>query len=326
VSILGLHHVTVICSDAARTEDYYTGMLGFRVVARTTAAELSRSRHIYYAVGDGAPGTLVSFVERPGMTPGREGVGGTHHFAMMVESREALLRWKRRLTDGGVAVNGPLDRHYFESIYHRDPDGTVIEIATRGAGWTRDEAPDRIGTEHRPPPAEMLKDNRDTQRIQAETWPEAVPAITADMRLRSLHHVTAIGSRIDAIHDFLHGILGLRRVKRTSNFDMPESFHWYWSAGSGDPGTVVTYFERPDQHAVTHGPGQTDHYALTVADGSALEQWRAKLLAARLPVSPIQDGDFFMSFFTRDPDGQAVELATAVPGFTRPEPEPGAKR
>ena len=317
MSILGLHHITVACADAARTKEYYTGTLGFRVLVRSRPAPMrDRQQHLYLAVGQGNPGQLVSFLEQPDTPPGHEGVGGTHHFALLVETRPALLRWKRRLVDRGISVNGPLDRHYFESIYHKDPDGTVIEIATRGAGWTRDEAPDRIGTEHRPPPPEMLKGNRDKDRIQAETWPEPVPEITADMRFGRLHHITAIGANIDATHEFLHGMLGLRRVKRTSNFDMPDSFHWYWSAGSGEPGTVVTYFERPGQTAVAHGPGQTDHYALSVADEAALEQWRTRLLAARLPASPIEDQGQFKSFFTRDPDGQPVELATAGPGFS----------
>lgn len=320
MSIQGLHHITAICSDATRTEEYYTGTLGLRLLTRSGEAA-GEERHLYFAAGDGRPGSIVSFIERLGGAPGREGVGGTHHFALLVETRDALLKWKRRLIDRRIAVNGPLDRHYFESIYHRDPDGTVIEIATRGAGWARDEAQDRIGTEHRPPPPEMLKGNRDHVRIRAETWQEPVPEITPDMRFRTLHHLTAIGTSIDRVHDFLHGVLGLRRVKRTSNFDMPDSFHWYWSAGHGEPGTVVTYFERPGQAGVTHGPGQTDHYALTVADDAALIEWRLRLLAARLPASPIQDRKYFESFFTQDPDGQPIELATRGPGFSVKEQE-----
>jgi glyoxalase family protein len=315
VSILGLHHVTIACSDAARTEDYYSRMLGFRSVARAPEPEDVSRQQLFLAVGTAGPGSFISFIERRAAQRGQEGVGGTHHFALLVETRDALLQWKRRLTDAGVSVNGPLDRHYFESIYHRDPDGTVIEIATRGAGWSRDESPERIGTEHRPPPEEMLKGNRDKERIQAETWPDPIPEITPEMRFQTMHHITAIGASIDSTHEFLHGILGLMRVKRTSNFDMPDSFHWYWSAARGEPGTVVTYFERPGQAAVTHGPGQIDHYALSVGDKRELQQWRAKLLAARLPASPIQDGKYFHSFFTRDPDGQAVELATSEPGF-----------
>lgn len=309
------------CADAGRTIDYYTSTLGFR----QAGGEGEKEQPLYFAAGTGAPGSLISFIERPGMAPGHEGVGGTHHFALVVETRDVLLKWKRRLTDLGVGVNGPLDRHYFESIYHRDPDGTVIEIATRGAGWGRDEALDRIGTEHRPPPPEMLKENRDKARIQAETWPEPVPEITHDMQFCTLHHITAIATDIERTHRFLNGVLGLRRVKRTANFDMPDSFHWYWSSGAGEPGTVVTYFERPGEGRVTHGPGQIQHYALTVTDETALDDWRKQLLATGLPASAIEDRVYFKSFFTQDPDGQTVELATAGPGFV-PASRGGAQK
>lgn len=307
-----MHHVAATCSDAGRTADYYTGVLGFRPTPGS-----ARGGELYLAIGPGAPAGLVSFTEQRGAAPGHEGVGGTHHFALLVETRDALLQWKRRLIDLGVAVNGPLDRHYFESIYHRDPDGTVVEIATRGAGWARDEAPDRIGTEHRPPPPAMLKENRDKARIEAETWPHTVPEVTPDMQFKSLHHVTAVGSDIERTHEFLHGILGLRRVKQTANFDMPDSYHWYWSSGDGEPGTVVTYFERPGQARVTHGPGQIRHYALTIPDDIALDRWRARLLEAGLPASSIEDRGSFRSFFTQDPDGQEVELATRGPGVAQ---------
>lgn len=326
MTILGIHHVTLISSDAQRTLDYYTRVLGLRLVKQTVSFDDPTKRHLFFGNQSGDPGSIVSFFEWPAATPGHEGVGGTHHFALLVETRAALLKWKRRLADFGVAVNGPLDRHYFESIYHRDPDGAVIEIATRGAGWTRDELPDRIGTEHRPPPPEMLKGNRDKDRIQAETWPEPVPVITDDMLFPHLHHLTAIGEDIERTHEFLNGTLGLRRVKRTSNFDMPDSYHWYWGVGDGLPGTVVTYFERKGSQRVTLGPGQTQHYALRVADSDMLEEWRERLLAAGLPVTPVTDRYYHKSIYTRDPDGQVVELATAGPGFTIDEEPRGLGR
>ncbi len=320
MSILGIHHVALVCSDAQRTLDYYTRILGLRLVKRTVNIDDPSSYHLYFGNDVGAPGSILSIVERPGMEPGREGVGGTHHFALLVETRDGLLRWKRWLTDHGITVNGPLDRHYFESIYHRDPDGQVIEIATRGAGWTRDEAPDRIGTEHRPPPPEMLKGNQERERIKAETWPEPVPEITEDMRFRQMHHITAIGDDIERTHAFVAGGLGLRRVKRTSNFDMPDSYHWYWGVGEGEPGTVVTYFERRGAAPVRRGPGQVDHYALSVADEAALEAMRERLLAAGFPASGIVDRVYFRSLRTEDPHGQTVEIATLGPGFTVDEP------
>ena len=315
MSIQGLHHVTLICSDARQTADYYTRVLGLRLVKQTVNFDDPGSYHLYFGNERGAPGSIISFFAWPGARPGREGVGGTHHFALLVETRDALLKWKRRLTDLGVAVNGPLDRHYFDSIYHRDPDGTVIEIATRGAGWARDEEPDSIGTEHRAPPEEMVKGNRDQERIEAETWPSPVPEVSSDMRFEQMHHVTAIGADIERMHTFLHDVLGLRRVKRTSNFDSPESYHWYWGIGEGKPGTVVTYFERKGARRVTMGPGQTHHYALSVPDEAAQLAIRDRLLAAGFPASEVLDRIYFKSVYTQDPDGQAVEIATAGPGF-----------
>jgi glyoxalase family protein len=319
-----LHHMGLVTSDAQRTADFLTGALGLRLLKQTVEPDDPAKRLLYFGNAEGSPGSILSYTEWPGAEAGHEGIGGTHHFALLVEDREGLLRWKRRLVDLGLRVSGPLDRHYFESIYLRDPDGAVIEIATRGAGWTRDEEPDRIGTEHRPPPAEMLKDNRDRERIQAETWPEPVPVITDGMRLRhGMHHVTAIGADIERTHDFLHGVLGMRRVKRTSNFDMPDSYHWYWGVGEGAPGTVVTYFERSPERErqVAIGPGQAHHYAVAVDGEASLDEWREKLLEAGLPVSPTMDRTYFRSVRTRDPDGQVVELATAAPGFTVDEPE-----
>src|SRR5262249_4980745 len=148
---------------------------------------------------------------------------------LTAENRDALLKWKRRLTDFGIPVTGPLDRHYFASLYFHDPDGTILEIATRGPRWTVDEAPDAIGTAARARRDEMLIKNRDAARIAAETWPEPVPEITADMALlNGMHHITAIGYNIQRTSAFYEGLLGMRRLKMTSNFDNPSSAHWYW--------------------------------------------------------------------------------------------------
>ena len=71
---------------------------------------------------------------------GAAGIGGSHHFALGVADREALLMWKRRFLDEGYAVNGILDRHYFQSIYvQATRTAQIVELATRGPGWTRDE-------------------------------------------------------------------------------------------------------------------------------------------------------------------------------------------
>jgi glyoxalase family protein len=255
-------------------------------------------------------------VARPAAAPGAPGIGGSHHFALAVPDRDALLRWKRRFLDEGYAVNGVLDRHYFQSIYVKDPDGQIVELATLGPGWAVDEEPARLGELHRDPPPEMINLNRDRARIAAENWPEPVPDVDAAMRIPGLHHVTAIGTRIEGTEAFVAGRLGMRRVKRTNNFDDVGSFHWYWGVGGGAPGTLVTYFDRsPDrERPVRMGAGQLAHYAVA-ADADAVAPLGAALAAAGLPASPPgafgPDAARFRALATRDPDGHPVVVAAA---------------
>ena len=321
-AIQGIHHITIVASDAARTIDFYTRVLGLRLVKQTVNFDDPTSYHLYFGDDLGRPGTAVTFFEWRGAPQGAPGIGGTHHYALSVPDRDGLLRWKRRLTDHSLRVNGPLDRHYFTSIYFNDPDGTIIEIATRGPGWTIDEPADALGSEYRDPPHEMTVANRDSARIAAETWPEPVETIDPGMALaHGIHHITAIGTDIARTDAFFGELLGMRRLKKTKNFDDPTSAHWYWGVGDGAPGTVITYFERKSERErpAKMGAGQTHHYALSVPNDEAQAAWRERLVAAGLRVSPILDRVYFKSIYTQDPDGHIVELATAGPGFAADE-------
>jgi glyoxalase family protein len=323
MSILSLHHITIVCASAQRTADFYTRVLGLRLVKKTVNFDAPSTYHLYFGNGDADPSSLVTFFEWPAASRGAPGIGGTHHYALHVADYDGLLMWKRRLTDLGISVNGPLDRHYFKSIYINDPDGTIVEIATRGPGWTVDEPADSIGTTHRPPPPEMLTGNRDKAKIQAINWPEPVPEIMPRMRLEhGLHHITAIGRDIHKTEEFFGGLLGMRLVKRTNNFDDPKSLHWYWGVGDGKPGTLVTYFERnrKREKPALLGTGQTHHFALAVADDDTQLEWRERLMSAGVKVTPVMDRVYFKSIYMDDPDGHIIEIATLGPGFTVDEP------
>lgn len=318
MKVLGIHHITLITANAQRNVDFYTRILGQRFVKRTINFDAPGYYHLYFGDETGRPGTAITFFEIPGSTPGRPGIGGTHHFALRVKDYNGLLKWKRRLVDLGVPVSGPHDRHYFKSIYFNDPDGTILEIATDGPGWTVDEDADKIGTEYKAPPEAMLHSNRDEERIKAEMWSEPVPEITPDMALLDgMHHISAISSDIEQTHAFFGGLLGMRLVKKTSNFDDPNSAHWYWGVDDGNPGTLMTYFERDPQKTrrAEIGAGQTHHVAFAVQDEDEQQEWRQKLMRAGFRVSPIMDRIYFKSIYTNDPDGHIIELATVGPGF-----------
>lgn len=329
MTIQGIHHITLICANAQRTKDFYTKILGQRLVKKTVNFDDPSAYHLYFGDHVGRPETLVTFFEWPHAGPSQIGVGTTHHFAFLTENAETQLKWKRWLTDHGLAVTGPFNRVYFTSIYFRDPDGVILEIATRGPGWTVDERADALGTQMKPPPPDVLIGNRDEEAIRARTWPEPIDSLTPDMALSQLHHITAIGSDIERTTAFYTDALGLRLVKRTLNMDNPKSPHYYYAASDGHPGSVITYFAYQVGTRSTPttmprgrlGVGITHHFAFAVEDDDAQTEWRERLLRNGLQVTPVLDRQYFKSIYFRDPDGHILEIATKGPGFCVDEPE-----
>jgi glyoxalase family protein len=324
MTILGLHHITIVCTDAQRTVDFYTKVLGQRLVKKTVNFDDPGSYHLYFGNATGVPGTALTFFEWKNASKGLRGIGGTHHVALRVANYDGLLKWKRRLTDLGHKVDGPYDRHYFTSIYFTDPDGMILEIATDGPGFLIDETEAMLGTEQRPPPEEMMVANRDEATISAKTWAEPVAEITSDMALmQGMHHITAIGEDIQRTDAFFSEILGMKRVKMTDNFDDPNSAHWYWGIDNGRPGTLITYFERsPEKTRYSQmGAGHTHHFALAVENEDVQREYQEKLGKAGFRTSQVLDRQYFKSVYSNDPDGHIVELATLGPGFLIDEDE-----
>ena len=315
---LGFHHVTMVSADAARTLEFYRGTLGLGLVKKTVNFDDPGAYHLYFGDATGAPGTILTFFEWGHVARGAPGVGGVHHLAMGVETEEALLKWKRRLTDRGVHVNGPFDRTWFSSLYFTDPDGQILEIATKGPGYALDEPADALGERIIRPAADRLAGHRDEEAIRLRTWPEPVPAITPDMALTGIHHVSGITDDVERAHDFYTEALGLRIVKRTFNQDAPSMPHWFWARYDGErvePHSSMTLFGIPGGKPARGGVGQTHHVAFRARDDEEQRAWREHLLAMGAQVSPVMERTYFRSIYFRAPDGLLLEIATDGPGF-----------
>lgn len=134
----GIHHITAICSNLERTVGFYRDLLGLTLLKQTTNDDDPGARHFYFGDPEASPGTMVTFLEYPNMEPGQIGVGVVHHFALRTGSLAELEAWFRHLRDHDVQCTEPLDRTYFSSIYFRDPDSNIVEIATDGPGLVID--------------------------------------------------------------------------------------------------------------------------------------------------------------------------------------------
>jgi glyoxalase family protein len=137
--ITGIHHVTLLCRNAERSVDFYRNLLGMRLVKQTVNADDRGARHLFFGDADGRPGTLITCLEYPQLEEGTVGTGSTHHFALAVDSEEELAAWRDYLTGRGVPCSEVLDRTYCKSLYLRDPDGHIVELATAGPGLDVDE-------------------------------------------------------------------------------------------------------------------------------------------------------------------------------------------
>ena len=130
-----------------------------------------------------------------------------------------------------------------------------------------------------------------------------------EKRILGIHHVTAIAGDPQANLDFYAGVLGLRLVKLTVNFDDPGTYHLYYGDGIGHPGTIMTFFPWPHAPQGKRGTGQVTETAFAIPKGS-IDFWRERLAKHRIPLKEFERfGEPVLSF--NDPDGLGIELAAA---------------
>ncbi|MEL6520567.1 MAG: VOC family protein [Pseudomonadota bacterium] len=138
-------------------------------------------------------------------------------------------------------------------------------------------------------------------------------------QIKGLHHVTSMSADAQANNDFFTKTLGLRRVKKTVNFDAPDVYHLYYGDETGTPGSVMTYFPFPNMHKGRPGAGEVGTTGFAVPEG-ALPYWEERLTAmeAGLVARETTFGQDRLTF--NGPDGDAFALiedpSDARPGWT----------
>jgi len=125
-----------------------------------------------------------------------------------------------------------------------------------------------------------------------------------------IHHITAIAGHPQANIDFYVGLLGLRLIKLTVNFDDPGTYHLYYGDGVGHPGTILTFFPWPAAPQGRHGTGQVTQTAFAVP-AAAIDYWKDRLSTNKVAFQGLERfGEQVISF--PDPDGMIVELVSSA--------------
>ncbi len=149
--IRGLGPIVLNVHDLARTEQILTGVMNMRK-ARDYAAPDAHARIHVFAMGEGGPAAELHVVEQKDSQTARQGAGGVHHVAFRTPNEEQYHAWARRLNEHGIRNSGEIDRFYFRSLYFREPNGILFEIATDGPGFATDEPIEALGEKLALPP------------------------------------------------------------------------------------------------------------------------------------------------------------------------------
>lgn len=154
----GLGPITISVPDLDPTDAALTHVMRMRRVREYTAGtDGERATVRVYEMGEAAPGRASAAAElhvahEPHRQPARSGAGGVHHVAFRTPSFEEYDRWVERLHKLEIPSSGPVDRYYFRSLYFREPNGILFEIATDEPGFAADEPMESLGDRLALPP------------------------------------------------------------------------------------------------------------------------------------------------------------------------------
>jgi glyoxalase family protein len=135
--IRGLGPITLSVPDLKPTDMVLTQIMGMKPAARFG------DTHVYHMNGNGPVAELHVRVE-PNLAPAQQGAGAVHHVAFNIEMSQ-YEAWTDRLKSMRVPNSGPVDRFWFKSLYFREPNGILFELATDGPGFATDEPMDKLG-------------------------------------------------------------------------------------------------------------------------------------------------------------------------------------
>lgn len=279
-TVHGIHHVTCIAGDPQENHDFYTGVMGLRLVKKSVNQDAPDTYHLFYADGAGTPGTDLTFFPWPDMDPVRPGVGLTMEVVFAVPPG-SLAFWRERLAAHGVTPGREERRFAERALPFRDPHGLALALVE-----TARERP---------------------------FVPWAKSPVPEQHQLRGMDVVRLWERDLEPTAGLLTGILGFERRGED------EGWVRYGLGKGGVAGAMVEVRVVPGERRGKWGTGGVHHVAWRVHDSDEQKALRERVEEAGLRPTPPIDRFWFMSVYFLEPGGVLFELATDGPGFGRDE-------
>jgi glyoxalase family protein len=142
--IRGLGPIMMTVPELRPTDLVLTEVMNMKQVRDYPHPESNRDGVRVYQMGEGGPAAELHVAVRPNLAPAQPGAGGVHHVAFRSPDKD-YNDWADRLREMRIPNSGKVDRYWFRSLYFREPNGVLFEIATDGPGFAVDEPLDRLG-------------------------------------------------------------------------------------------------------------------------------------------------------------------------------------
>lgn len=273
--ITGLHHVTAITGNTQENIDFYTGVLGLRLVKKTVNFDYSDVYHLYFGDEYGTPGTIMTtFPYGKDLVNGRHGKGMLNTTAFSV-SIDALDYWLNRLDQFNIAYKQPQQRFSEEVfIYLEDFDGLGLEL---------------------------VFNNKDERKGYFNGY------IPKDYALKGIHHVEIWYDAYERTAALLTTQMDHKVV-----FESPDRLRL---GTDDQPGKYVDLLSMPNSLKGLAGRGTVHHVAFATPDAQSQLKMVERLNTYGLEHTEVKDRKYFTSVYFKEPGGVLFEIATSGPGF-----------
>lgn len=274
--ILGIHHITAIAGNAKKNYDFYTKILGLRLVKKTVNFDDPGTYHLYYGNKSGQPGTILTFFPWEGVRRGRIGTGQATSTSFSIPEG-SLSFWLNRFQEHGVIYNNPNKRFDEEALAFVDPDGLKLELVSHSK------------TDSRTPwETEEISNNHGIRGFYNTTLSLEVHEVTANLLNDLLGY--------ELLDEHVNRFRFINRVSQHAN--------------------IIDLICLPSGKKGIVAGGSIHHIAFRVANEADQLEVREKLIEKGFNVTPQLDRNYFKSIYFREPGGVLFEIATDPPGFT----------
>jgi glyoxalase family protein len=278
--IAGLHHITAIAGQAKRNVDFYTKVLGLRMLKKTVNFDDPGTYHFYYGDERGSAGTILTFFPYEGARRGRAGTGMATTIAYSVPEG-SFNYWMERFDKHHVAYNKPSEKFGEPFLSFQDPDGLSLEL--------------------------VVAKNQDHRK----GWETG--QVKASVAVKGFHGVTLTLRNIGATAAVLTDIFGYSLQEQSGN-------RYRYSTDAVGTAAIVDLVELPNEARGIGGAGTNHHIAFRVKNEEALMHFHEKVSRSGLDITQKIDRNYFYSLYFREPGGVLFEIATDNPGFGIDEP------